>query len=95
MEFADAVLFEGHRAVGEVRGYGLIGALELLPRGGRAALTPATMLGVKAAALVREEGVIVRGIRDLIAMSPALIVSHAEIDELFAAVERALERLWG
>jgi putrescine aminotransferase len=86
--------FEGHRAVGEVRGYGLIGALELLPRGGRAALTPTTMYGVKAAAIAREEGVIVRGIRDLIAMSPPLIVSHAEIDQLFASVERTLERLW-
>jgi putrescine aminotransferase len=86
--------FEGHPAVGEVRGYGLIGALELLPRGGRAALTPTTMLGVKAAAMVRDEGVIVRGIRDLIAMSPPLIVTREEIDLLFTAVSRMLERLW-
>jgi putrescine aminotransferase len=86
--------FAGHPAVGEVRGYGLIGALELLPREGKAALTPTTMLGVKGARLVREEGVIVRGIRDLIAMSPPLIVSREEIDILFAAVEKALARLW-
>jgi putrescine aminotransferase len=31
--------FAGHPAVGEVRGYGMIGALELLPRDGKAALT--------------------------------------------------------
>ncbi len=84
----------GHRAVGEARGYGLIGALECLPRGGRAELTPTTLLGVKAAGLIREEGVIVRGIRDLIAMAPPLVVTHAEIDAIFAAVERGLDRLW-
>jgi putrescine---pyruvate transaminase len=86
--------FAGHPAVGDVRGYGFIGALELLPREGKAALTPTTMLGVKGAKLVREEGVIVRGIRDLIAMSPPLIATREEIDLVFAAIEKALGRLW-
>jgi putrescine aminotransferase len=86
--------FAGHPAVGEVRGFGLIGALELLPREGKAALTPKTMLGIKGARLAREEGVIVRGIRDLIAIAPPLIITHAEIDQLFAGVERAMGRLW-
>ncbi len=82
-----------HPAVGEVRGFGLIGALDLVPRGGKAALTPTTLLGVKAAQLAREEGVIVRGIRDLIAMSPPLIITHQEVDQLFGAVTRALDRI--
>ncbi|MEQ1861958.1 MAG: aminotransferase [Chthoniobacteraceae bacterium] len=86
--------FAGHPAVGEVRGHGLIGAIELLPREGKAALTPTTMLGVKGAKLAREEGVIVRGIRDLIAMSPPLIITHEEIDVIFAAVGKTLDRLW-
>jgi adenosylmethionine-8-amino-7-oxononanoate aminotransferase len=84
--------FARHRAVGEVRGYGLIGVLDLVPREG--ARSPATPLGVRAARLAREEGVIVRGIRDLIALSPPLTISHGELDELFAAVGRALDRLW-
>lgn len=83
-----------HPAVGEARGYQLIGALDLVPRGGRAALAPNALLGLRAAALVREEGVIVRGIRDLIALSPPLIVTHEELDRIFAAVRRALDRLW-
>jgi len=86
--------FRGHPAVGEVRGHGLIGAIELLPRGGRAALTPAAMLGARAAKIARTHGAIVRGIRDLIAMSPPLIATHAEIDFLFAAVEKTLSQLW-
>ena len=83
-----------HPAVAEVRGIGLIGALELLPRGGRAALTPKTLLGIRAAELIREEGVIVRPIRDLVVLSPPLVITREEVDRAFAAVARALDRLW-
>ena len=86
----------GHPAVGEVA---------RLPADRRARAAAArrhapsadadTLLGVAAAALAREEGVIVRGIRDLIALAPPLVVTHAEIDAIFAAVERGLDRLWG
>ena len=85
----------GHPAVGEVRGFQLIGAIELLPPGGREELArnPNT-LGVKAANIARNHGVIVRGIRDLIAMSPPLIITKPEIDQLFEAVRRTLDQLW-
>jgi putrescine aminotransferase len=83
-----------HRAVSEVRGYGLIGALELIPREGRDALTSTSMLGFKAWALIREEGAMVRGIRDLIAVAPPLIISYSEIDQLFDCIRRGLDRLW-
>ncbi len=84
-----------HPAVGETRGTGLIGAIELLPKGGRAALSPNHPLGLKAHKLAREEGVIVRGIRDMIAMAPPLIIEKSEIDHLFISIERVLDRLWG
>lgn len=83
-----------HPAVGETRGFGLIGAAELTPRGGRNALQPGMNLGIKAADLIRSEGSIVRGIRDLIAMAPPLIITHSEIDELFDSIRRGLDRLW-
>jgi putrescine aminotransferase len=84
-----------HPAVAEVRGFGLIGALELTrpPRGPHAKAAP-NALGLAAHNLAREEGVIVRGIRDLIALSPPLVVTHEELDRMFAAVTRALERLF-
>jgi putrescine aminotransferase len=82
-----------HPRVSEVRGCGLIGALVLVPREGRAGLNPDAPLGIKAAAIAREEGVIVRGIRDLIAVSPPLTISDEEMDLLFAAVRRTLDRL--
>jgi putrescine---pyruvate transaminase len=82
-----------HGAAGEVRGEGLIGAIDLLAKGGRAALQTPPVLGVKAAALAREEGVIVRGIRDLIAISPPLVITEGEIDFLFDAIARVLDRV--
>jgi len=85
----------GHPAVAEVRGHGLIGALELVPAGGRAALKPDSFLGARAAKLAREEGVIVRGIRDLVALSPPFVVSTDEVDLLLAGLSRALDRLIG
>jgi putrescine---pyruvate transaminase len=86
--------FAGHPAVGEVRGCELIGAIDLLPQGGKSALSPTSFLGVKAAKLAREEGVIVRGIRDLIAIAPPLTATHEEIDFIFTAVGHTLDRLW-
>lgn len=74
-----------HPKVGEARGVGLIGALELKDGTGT--------LGIKGAALAREEGVIIRGIRDILAMAPPLIATMEEIDFLFTATRRALDRV--
>ncbi|MDX2081934.1 MAG: aminotransferase class III-fold pyridoxal phosphate-dependent enzyme [Terrimicrobiaceae bacterium] len=84
--------FDGHPAVAEIRGTALIGAMELVPKPGTAHVP--NSLGVRASGIIRSEGAIVRGIRDLIAMSPPLIISRAEIDLLFDCVRRGLDRLW-
>ncbi len=85
-----------HPAVAEARGVQLIGALELRrPPKGKYADTAPNMLGPAVHYLAREEGVIVRGIRDLVAMSPPFIVTHDELDRMFAGLERALDRMWG
>ena len=86
--------FAGHPAVGEVRGVGLIGAMELLPKGGRKELKPGMNLGITGAAKVRSEGAIVRGIRDLLAFAPPLVITEGEIDEMFASVRRGIDKLW-
>jgi putrescine aminotransferase len=79
-----------HPVVGEVRAIGLIGAVELQVTGAEAGDPP---LGARVAEFAREEGLIVRGIRDLVALAPPLIVSRDEIDFLIAALNRALDRL--
>jgi len=88
--------FANYPAVGEVRGYQLIGAIELLPKSRKKEdRVPTAPLGVKAAAIARKHGVIVRGIRDLIAISPPFTITHDEIDFLFDAVQKTLDELWG
>lgn len=87
--------FAGHAVVGEVRGYQLIGAIELLPKSRRKEdRIPTAPLGVKAAAIARKHGVIVRGIRDLIAISPPLTITREELDFLFDVVGKTLDELW-
>lgn len=83
-----------HPLVADVRGYGLIGALELrAPKSGPRKDAAANTLGLAAHELAREEGVLVRGIRDLVAMSPPLVVTHDEMDRMFSGLRRALDRL--
>lgn len=86
--------FVGHPAVGEVRACGLIGAVDLLPPGGKAALVTPPVLGAKAVAIARGHGLIVRGIRDLIALSPPLVVTRAQIDFIRDAIAKTLDDLW-
>jgi putrescine aminotransferase len=83
-----------HPLVADVRGFGLIGAIELRPpRSGPNASAAPNTLGLAAHQLARDEGVIVRGIRDLVALSPPLVVTHEEMDRMFGALTRALNRL--
>lgn len=82
-----------HPAVGEVRGYQLIGAIELIPPGGKGARDPKKPLGIKASQIARKHGVIVRGIRDLIAVAPPLVITHSEIDFLFDAIHQTLQEI--
>ena len=52
------------------------------------------MLGAKGVALARAEGLIVRGIRDMIAVAPPLIITREEVDFVATAIGRMLDRLW-
>ncbi|HEV7867394.1 MAG TPA: aminotransferase [Chthoniobacteraceae bacterium] len=85
---------EQHPAVAEVRGLYLMGALELVPRGGKAELSSTSQLGTRAATIAREKGLIVRGIRNSIALAPPLTTTYAEMDELFAMLRQTLDALW-
>ena len=82
-----------HPLVGEARGIGLLGALELVADPDTKASYPAAA-GV-AAFLVRRaqaHGLILRSVPgDIVVFSPPLIISRAEIDILFDAVAKALD----
>lgn len=81
-----------HPFVGETRGVGLIGAIELTrDRKNRKGFEPRDGIAAFVQARAQHHGVIVRGIRDAIAICPPLIISEAQIDELFDGISRALD----
>jgi 4-aminobutyrate--pyruvate transaminase len=86
--------FAGHPFVGEARGIGLIGALELVAdKASKAAFEKPGAVGVRLAELCQEEGLIIRAIGDIIAFCPPLVINSAEVDEMFERFARALARL--
>ncbi len=81
-----------HPLVGEARGVGLLGAVELVSdKPGKKAFPAAAGLGAWIQGRAMEYGVIVRAIRDSIALCPPLIITVAQIDELVDGLTRALD----
>ena len=82
--------FGQRRWVGEARGVGLIGALELVAdKASRQPFAPALKAGPRLAQLAQEQGLIVRAMGDTVALCPPLIISAAELDTLFARLDQA------
>jgi 4-aminobutyrate---pyruvate transaminase len=79
-----------HPLIAYTRGVGLIGAMEVV-----ADKTTRVQLDAAASAFLGEaifaEGVIARAIRGALALSPPLIITDAQIDELFDGITRALD----
>jgi 4-aminobutyrate---pyruvate transaminase len=88
--------FCDHPLIGEARGVGLIGALELVAnKATRAPFDPALGVGARCADLCIEEGLINRASGDSILFCPPQIITPTEVDELFDCFARALERTAG
>jgi 4-aminobutyrate--pyruvate transaminase len=87
--------FVGHELVGEVRGVGMIAAVELVAdRATHRNFDPALKIGARWAKLCETNGVIARAMsNDGLAFSPPLIITRAEIDEMLDAVSRSLDEL--
>jgi len=87
--------FAGHELVGDVRGMGMIGAVELVAdRATHANFAPAAKIGARLTKLCEANGVIARSLPgDVLAFSPPLIMTTAEVDEMLARIGRALDEL--
>jgi len=84
--------YAGHPIVGDVRGIGLIGAIELAadPRA-RKPFDAARGVGAYLAKAAQDHGLIVRVMAgDIVAFSPPLTITEAEIDELLAKLDLAM-----
>ncbi|MGE0765276.1 MAG: aminotransferase [Hyphomicrobiaceae bacterium] len=86
---------EGHPLIGEFRGVGLIGALEVVKDKTTRELYPESagvmeILGRNA----RKHGLILRLVGNRIAFSPPLIISEAEVKEMVRRLTCALDDTW-
>jgi 4-aminobutyrate---pyruvate transaminase len=82
-----------HPLVGEVRGVGLIGAVELVAdKAAKRNFDPKQGVGAHAVERATEQGLIVRGlINDTVAFCPPLIITDEQINDMFDMFERALD----
>ncbi len=84
--------FAGHPLVGEVRGIGLIAAVELVAdKAAKTPFDPVGKVGAFFAARAQDHGVIFRNLGDTIACCPPMIISEAEIDQVLDGFGKALE----
>ncbi len=80
-------------SVGETRGVGLIGGVELVEdKATRKAWDPQRKVGPRVAQLAQQEGLIVRAMGDSIGLCPPLIITEAQTRDLFDRLNRALDR---
>ena len=86
--------FNDHPLVGETRGRGLIGAVEIVKdKASKASFDYRQGVGAKTVAFAQEEGLICRAVAgDSIAVCPPLIIDAAGIDEMFDALGKALDK---
>ncbi len=83
-----------HPLVGEARGVGLIGAIELVAdKATKRSFDPKKGVGAATVNTMQELGLIVRNIQDAIAFCPPLIITTDEIHEMFDMVEKGLDQM--
>jgi adenosylmethionine-8-amino-7-oxononanoate aminotransferase len=80
-----------HPIVGDVRGMGLLGCVEA--RLGAGTLEEDSRFGEELDAACEEMGLILRPIFNMAVFSPPLIISKAQIDEMFDILARGLDRV--
>jgi 4-aminobutyrate--pyruvate transaminase len=82
-----------HPLVGDARGVGLVGGVEIVAdKAGKQSFPPELKAAVVVAAQAQRHGVFVRPLpSDTVGICPPLIITEAEIDQLFDGLSRALD----
>ncbi len=84
-----------HPLVGEARGVGLIGAIELVAdKDSKTPFDPKLAVAAKVVAAAQGHGVILRAMGDAVAFSPPLVIDADEITELLSRFRRGLDQVW-
>jgi len=84
-----------HPMVGDTRGVGLIGGIELMQdKAAKTPFAPAAKAGQAVQDGCERQGLIVRAIGDRIAVCPPLIVTDSDVTELFRRLRGGLDEAW-
>ncbi|TBU75650.1 aspartate aminotransferase family protein [Phytopseudomonas daroniae] len=86
--------FEGHPLVGEVRGDGMLAALEFMAdKDARTPFDPALKVGPKVSAACLERGMIARAMPhgDILGFAPPLVLTKAQADEVVGIAKAAVD----
>jgi putrescine aminotransferase len=84
--------FEPHPLVGEVRGIGMLAAIELVPNKTMRSFFPREAdVGTLCRNYCFANGLMMRAIRDTMVLAPPLVASEAEIDEIVAKAKQAID----
>ena len=89
--------FSDHPLVGEVRGVGLLAALEFVAdKKSKQRFAPIQTIGAKVAAACLQEGLIARAMPhgDILGLAPPLIISRDEVDLVVAMVKCAVDTVY-
>ncbi len=82
-----------HPHVGQLRGIGLLGAIQLVPdKPNRTAFAKPDVTGTKCREHCLDNGLVMRAVDDAMIISPPLTISAAEIDELFDKALRSIDQ---
>jgi putrescine aminotransferase len=84
-----------HPFVGQTRGVGMLGAIQLSPdKSSNAGFKKEGDTGVVCRDIASENGLVMRAVDDAMILSPPLTITTAQIDELFDIVEHSVEATW-
>ncbi|MBX2882914.1 MAG: aminotransferase class III-fold pyridoxal phosphate-dependent enzyme [Granulosicoccus sp.] len=87
--------FESLEYIGEARGVGLMGALEMVSdKATKAPFPSALSVSERVANTALEFGMICRPIGQAVVLCPPFIITKAEIDQLFDALEKTLDKVF-
>ncbi len=85
--------FENHPLVGDVRGVGLLAAIELVPNKPERSFFPRDAdVGTHCRNYCFKNGLVMRAIRDTMVLAPPLVINEAEVDEIVTKAKDAIDR---
>ena len=84
--------FSSHPNVGQVRGVGLLGAIQLVPGSHSKTFDKSDVTGVRCREFCLANGLVMRAVDDAMIISPPLTISESEVDELFERARLSIDQ---